>query len=317
MNIQPTRRTFLRATAVATAAASTIGLSTSPLVALAAEEKTPSATKRFRKAVKFGMIGEGKTIKEKFELIKSIGFEGVEVDAPGGVDKQEAMEASKATGIVVHGVIDANHWKERLSDPDPAIREKALQTLLAALDDAKFLGASTCLLVPGKVSDPKNENFDQVWERSTEQVKKAMPKAKELGVHIAIEVVWNDFLTNPDLMVKYIDQFDDPIVGAYFDPSNVLRYGKDTNTRGADWIRALGKRLLKFDFKGYSHEKGFKVKIGEGDEHWPDILKALDEVGYKDIATGGPGWATSEVHAGNREYLKDIAARMDKVLGMA
>jgi hexulose-6-phosphate isomerase len=316
MNIQPTRRTFLRATAVASAGAtalSTFGVS--PLAALA-EEKTTLAKKRFRKAVKFGMIGEGKTVKEKFELIKSLGYEGVEVDAPGGVDKQEAMEACKETGIVIHGVIDATHWKVRLSDPDPAVREKGLQTLLAALDDAKFLGASTCLLVPGRVADPKNENFDQVWERSTEQIKKAVPKAKELGVHIAVEVVWNDFLTTPELMVKYVDQFGDPIVGTYMDMSNILRYGKDTNTRGADWVRALGKRLLKFDFKGYSYAKEW-VPIGEGDEHWPDILKALDEVGYKDPATGGTGWATSEVKGGDRARLKDIAERMDKVLGMA
>jgi hexulose-6-phosphate isomerase len=315
MNIQPTRRTFLRATAVASAGAtalSTFGVS--PL-ATRAEETTP-AKKRFRKAVKFGMIGEGKTVKEKFELIKSLGYEGVEVDAPGGVDKQEAMEACKETGIVIHGVIDATHWKVRLSDPDPAVREKGLQTLLAALDDAKFLGASTCLLVPGRVADPKNENFDQVWERSTEQIKKAVPKAKELGVHIAVEVVWNDFLTTPELMVKYVDQFGDPIVGTYMDMSNILRYGKDTNTRGADWVRALGKRLLKFDFKGYSYAKEW-VPIGEGDEHWPDILKALDEVGYKDPATGGTGWATSEVKGGDRARLKDIAERMDKVLGMA
>jgi hexulose-6-phosphate isomerase len=308
MNIQPTRRTFLRATAAASA------LGVVPLAAFA--EETAAPKKRFRKAVKFGMIREGKSIKEKFELIKSLGFEGVEVDAPGGIDKQEAVEASKATGIVIHGVLDATHWQVRMSDPDPAVREKALQTLLAALEDAKFLGASTCLLVPGKVTDPKNENIDQVWKRSEEQVRKAIPAAKELGVRIAIEVVWNDFITSPEMMVKYVDQFGDPIVGAYMDMSNVLKYGKDTNTRGADWVRALGPRLLKFDFKGYSYAKGW-VPIGEGDEHWPDVLKALDEVGYKDPAGGGLGWATSEVKGGDRAALKDVAERMDKVLGMA
>jgi hexulose-6-phosphate isomerase len=317
MNTQPTRRTFLRATAVATAATSAFGVaSQSSLLAAPAEDKTPPAKKRFRKAVKYGMIGEGKTVQEKFELIKSLGFEGVEVDAPGGIDKQEAMEAAKATGIVIHGVIDATHWKVRLSDPDAAVREKGLQTLLAAIDDAKFLGASTVLLVPGAVNDPKNENFDQVWERSKEQVEKAIPKAKELGVHIAIEVVWNNFITTPEMMVKYVDQFGDPTVGTYMDMSNILKYGKDTNTRGADWVRALGKRLLKFDFKGYSYAKQW-VAIGEGDEHWPDILKALDEIGYKDPATGGTGWATSEVKAGDRAWLKQVGERMDKVLGMA
>jgi hexulose-6-phosphate isomerase len=312
MTIRPSRRAFLHSTAVAAAGAAALASGAIPAAAFAEE---PKSAHKFRKAVKYGMIGEGKTIKEKFELIKSIGFEGVEVNGPGGIDKQEAVEAVKSTGIQIHGVIDDIHWKTRLSDPDEAVREKGLQALLAALDDAKFLGASTVLLVPGAVTK-NDEDFDKVWARSTKQVEKAVPKAKELGVHIAIEVVWNDFLTTPELMVKYVDQFKDPIVGTYLDPSNVLRYGKDTGVRGADWVRALGKRLLKFDFKGYSHEKKW-VKIGEGDEHWPDILKALDEVGYNDPANGGRGWATAEVEAGNRAHLQDVAARMDKVLGMA
>jgi hexulose-6-phosphate isomerase len=314
MTPRPNRRSFLRATGTLAAAAAIASTSTSSSLVRAADE--PKAPGKFRKAVKYGMIAEGKTVREKFDLIKSIGFEGVEVDAPGGVDKQEALDASKASDIQIHGVIDAIHWKSRLSDPDPAVREKGVQALIAALDEAKFYGASTVLLVPGKVTDPKNENFEQAWARSSEELKKAVPKARELGVHIAVEIVWNDFLTTPELMVKYIDQFNDPIVGCYLDPSNVLRYGKDTGVRGADWVRALGKRLLKFDFKGYSHAKSW-VPIGEGDEHWPDVLKALDEVGYKDPADGGRGWATAEVKGGGREHLMDVAARMDRVLGMA
>src|SRR5215212_2230784 len=169
MSNQPTRRTFLRASAAASALG---GVASFQALAAAADE-SPAPKKRFRKAVKYGMIGEGKTIKEKFELIKSLGFEGVEVNAPGGVDKQEALDASKATGIEIHGVLDAVHWKTRLSDPDAAVREEGLKVLLAALDDAKFLGASTCLLVPGKVNKKANEDFDDVWKRSTEQVEKA------------------------------------------------------------------------------------------------------------------------------------------------
>ena len=306
---RPSRRAFLQTT---TAASTALALGSTVPAVFAADP----APLKLRKAVKYGMIGEGGTVKEKFDLIRSLGFEGVEVDAPGGVDKQQALEASKATGIQIHGVVDSVHWNTRLSDPDPEIRAKGLQALLAALDECKFLGGSTVLLVPGKVADEKNENFEQCWERSTAEVKKAVPKAKELGVHIAIEIVWNDFLTTPELMVKYVDQFDPGAVGCYLDPSNVLRYGKDAGIRGADWVRALGKRLLKFDFKGYSYDKSW-VKIGEGDENWPDVLKALQEVGYKDPADGGPGWATAEVEAGKRDHLKDVAARMDKVLGLA
>ena len=42
---------------------------------------------------------------------------------------------------------------------------------------------------------------------------------------------------------------------------------------------------------------------------WPEVLKALGEIGYD-------GWATSEVGGGGEAHLRDIAARMDKVLGL-
>ena len=76
----------------------------------------------------------------------------------------------------------------------------------------------------------------------------------------------------------------------------------------ATWIRQLGKRMLKFDFKGYHLDKQW-VDIGEGSEDWPEVLKALAEVGYD-------GWATSEVNGGGRKELEDISKRMDRVLGL-
>ena len=233
MNIQPTRRTFLRAAAAASA------LARVPLRALGNENSTPK--KRFRKAVKFGMIGQGKTIKDKFELIKSLGFEGVEVDAPGGVDKQEAVDACKDTGIVIHGVLDATHWQVRMSDPDPVIREKALQTLLAAWETPSSSARRPAYSSPARSPIRKTRTSTRCGTVPASRCEKRSPCAKELGVHIAIEVVWNDFITTPQMMVKYVDQFGDPIVGAYLDMSNVLKYGKDTNMRGADWVRALGR----------------------------------------------------------------------------
>jgi hexulose-6-phosphate isomerase len=73
--------------------------------------------------------------------------------------------------------------------------------------------------------------------------------------------------------------------------------------------------MVKFDFKGFSLEK-YKnkldpwVAIGEGDEDWPDIVNALGEIGYD-------GWATAEVNTGGRDYLKDVAERMNRVLQLS
>ncbi len=285
------RRDFLRA-----AGGAGLALAAGPGLAWAAEKP------KLRKAVKFGMIGIDGSIEDKFNLIKSIGFEGVELDSPSDVDRQEAVRARDKTGIDIHGVVDSIHWQIRLSDPDPAVRAKGLEGLRGAIRDCQTYGGTTVLLVPGKVSDPKNENFDQVWERSTAEIRKAIPQAEDASCKIAIEVVWNDFITSPEQLVKYVDQFESPTVGAYYDCSNMLKYGVSS----ADWIRALGPRMLKFDFKGYSHKNKW-VAIGEGDENWPEVLKALSDVGYN-------GWATAEVGGGGREVLTDVYQRMDRVL---
>jgi hexulose-6-phosphate isomerase len=86
----------------------------------------------------------------------------------------------------------------------------------------------------------------------------------------------------------------------------MIKYGPSP----ARWIRVLGKRLLKVDFKGYSHEKQW-VKIGEGDENWPDVLQALADVDYKGE------FITAEVGGGGRDVLADISQRMDKILGLS
>jgi hexulose-6-phosphate isomerase len=303
-----TRRRFLLNGAAAFAA--------SPFASTWADEA--KGKHRLKKAVKIGMV-KGGGFGARFALLKKLGFEGVEMDSPGlnEDEKRDAKTAAEDNGITIHGVVDSTHWNVRHSDPDPAVRGRALGDLMTALRDAQFWGATTVLLVPGAVKTGQNENFDQVWERSTEQVKKAIPFAEKAKAKIAIEVVWNDFLTKPDDLVKYIDQFQSPWVGAYFDCSNMLKYG----VASAEWIRKLGKKMLKFDFKGYSVKKakelhdpwaGFKVPIGEGDEDWPEVLKALDEVGYIESV----GWATAEVGGGGEKELRDIAERMDKVLGL-
>ncbi len=289
------RRDFLAASAVALAAG--------PL--LAAETPKPP---KLKKALKYGMIGVKGSPMDKFNAIKKLGFLGVEIDSPSGLKLDEIVAATKETGILVHGVIDSVHWNDTLSSPKEDIRAKGLKALLGAIADAKTVGADTVLLVPGVVN--KEVTYDQCWERSTAEVKKAIEPAEKAGVKIAIEVVWNNFLTKPEQLIEYVDQFKTETVGAYFDVSNMVKYG----VQPADWIRKLGKRMLKFDFKGFNNDQ-FKagksgwVDIGEGTEDWPEVLKALAEIKYT-------GWATAEVGGGDEKFLKGVADKMDKVLGL-
>ncbi len=239
------------------------------------------------------------SVKDKLELVKKLGFQGVEIDSPSNLDLKEANAAQEATGIKIHGVIDSVHWRDTLSSPDEKVREKGLAALKGALEDAATVKADNVLLVPGVVN--KDVTYQQCWEQSSSQdeVKKAIPLAEKLGVKIAIETVWNNFITKPEQLIEYVDSFKTPAVGAYFDCSNMIKYGVPS----AEWIRKLGKRMIKFDFKGYSIAKakeakndgaGFRVGIGEGDEDWPEVLKALGAIGYD-------GWATAEVSGGGEK----------------
>ncbi len=301
MTRRSTRREFLNTLGTTAAAAAMATGGVWPLRQIHAAD---AASPRLKKAVKFPMIKTGGSIEDKFRLIKSLGFEGVEMDSPSDVNIPEAVSARDKTGIIIHGVVDSRHWEKRFSDPDPAVRAQGLEFARGALRDSKAYGGTTVLLVPGKVTNPDKENFEQVWSRSQEEIRKLIPLADELQQKIAIEVVWNDFITKPEQLVKYVDEFNTPTVGAYFDVSNMIKFGVPP----ADWIRALGKRMLKLDFKGYSNANKW-VKIGDGDENWPEVLKACDEVGYH-------GWATAETGGGDEKELRDISERMDKALGI-
>jgi len=296
------RRTFLHTSAAIAA------VSTSSTI-FSADAKKP----KLKKAVKYAMIKTAGTVQEKFELVKKLGFQGVEIDSPSGLDLKEANAAQMVTGVKIHGVIDSVHWKDTLSHPDEAVRGKGLAALLKAIEDAATVKADTVLLVPGVVN--KDVTYQQCWDRSRAEVAKAIPAAEKAGVKIAIETVWNEFITKPEQLIEYVDSFKSPVIGAYFDCSNMLKYG----VASAEWIRQLGKRMVKFDFKGYSlalareaknDGAGFRAKIGEGDENWPEVLKALGEVGYD-------GWATAEVGGGGEKELKDIAERMNKILDLS
>src|SRR5207244_9094662 len=84
-------------------------------------------------------------------------------------------------------------------------------------------GADTVLLVPAVV-DAKT-SYRDAWKRSQEQIRRMIPLAKELGVLIAVEEVWNKFLLSPLEFVSYVDSFNSPWVRAYFDVGNVVISG--------------------------------------------------------------------------------------------
>lgn len=268
-----------------------------------------------RKAVMIGMAGEGNSLLEKFQILRDCGFEGVEMDSPSPIKPEEILEAQSKTGLKVHGLVDSVHWKFHLNSPDAAVRAEGLKALETALRDGKAFGATSILLVPGVVN--AEQPYDQAYRLTQEEIRKAIPLARDCGVRIAVENVWNNFLLSPLEAARYVDEFDSPWVGFHFDIGNVINYGFP-----AQWIRILGPRIVKLHIKDFSRKKrdeqglwkGFSVELGEGDARWAEVMKALDEIGYSTAPAGN--WATAEVGGGDRNRLRQVSEQMDKLFAM-
>jgi L-ribulose-5-phosphate 3-epimerase len=267
-----------------------------------------TATKRnLRKAIMYSTIGMKGSVLEKFRAMKAAGFEGIE--PLGGMNRDEVLAAFKETGLQAASVCDHIHWLKSLSAPDEATRTLGLDGLVLSLQDAHAYGAGSVLLVPGIARD--GVSYEQCWERSIVEIKKAIPLAKELGVKISIENVGNNFITTPEQAVAYLDAINSEWVGWHFDIGNVGRnYGPAER-----WIQVLGKRIERIHIKDFSAKPaapgaaGARPKLLDGDTNWPAVMTALDGAGYT-------GWAISEQpgnQAADVETARDMAQRMDKI----
>ncbi len=267
--------------------------------AVAAEPKK----RPLHKAIMYATIGYPGSVSEKLRAVKAAGFEGVE--PMSHMNQDEVLKALDETGLKAASVCCSTHWKVLLSDPDERVRQEGREGLQQALKDAKRYGASSVLLVPGKVTG--TVSYDDCFKRSVAEIKQVVPVAEDLGVKIAVENVWNDFITKPEQAVEFLDAIGSPQVGWHFDIGNAVKYSPPET-----WIPVLGKRILKLHIKEWGNFKphnGFGVRFFEGDNHWPAIMKALDEVGYQ-------GWGISEQpgdQSANAAALKDLSERMDRV----
>jgi L-ribulose-5-phosphate 3-epimerase len=299
------RRSFIQILGSAATVAAT-----NPLALRAADSSGATGRQRpIKKAIMFGTVGVKGSTLEKFQAVKAAGFEGVEPNSH--MNQDEVLRAHDATGLQMPSVCCATHWDHTLTDPDPAVREKGLDGLKQALRDAHRYGATSVLLVPGVVNE--QVSYSQAYERSQTEIRKALPLAEEFKVRIAIENVWNQFLLSPLEAARYVDEFNSPWVAWHFDVGNIVAYGWPEQ-----WIRILNKRIAKLHIKEFSRDKankeglwkGFEVELLKGDDNWPAVMKALDEIGYS-------GWAMAEQDGGDTpEGLKKIAQAMDRIFAL-
>lgn len=290
------RRTFLH-TALASAALTAIGRSQQ------ASSKAP-----LKLGINLAMVSGKASVADKFKMVRDAGFQGIELNRPDAIDIGEILKAKEASGLEIAGVTCSTHWGKPLTHQDPAVREQGMRGLKLALQEAGEVGCPRLLLVPGVVS--AEVSYADAYTRSQAAIKEAIPAAEKAGVKIGIENVWNQFLLSPLEAARFVDEINSPWVGWHFDIGNVVTFGWPEQ-----WVRTLGPRIINVHVKEYSRKKrdaegmgkGFGVELGEGDINWPEVAKALSEVGYN-------GWKIAEVGGGDADRLKFLFDRMTKLL---
>ncbi len=264
------------------------------------------------------------TIKDSLTLAKNAGFEGVELALNGegelslNSSKEELLTIKKTAedlGLSLYSLSCGLCWDYRLSDDNPVMRQKAKDMIKKQLETAKVLGADSILVIPGVVnvsfSMPEVKvPYNVVYDRALEGLNELKTYAEDLKVNIALENVWNKFLLSPMEMRDFIDKIGSDYVGSYLDIGNTLYCSYPE-----DWVRILGKRIKKIHFKDYRLEAGGLhgfVDLLAGDVNYPEVIKALNEIGYND-------WVSAEMIPNYKHHTDAIiyntSYAMDRILG--
>jgi hexulose-6-phosphate isomerase len=240
------------------------------------------------------MVTEDLSLVEKLLLLRDIGFDGVEIRTVDRLDPLRVADAVQATGFPVHGIIHS-------SNPE----------ISKAVDLAKMVGGTSVLIV---AAEEPNRSYDENFRHWQQLIGAAVPRAEKHQVHLLIENVRATFLKTAEEMARFIDQFDSPMVGSYFDVGNTITWSQQP---AEHWARGLGRRIVKLDIKDRGHpefgdpERRSKTAIGTdgGEVHWARVRDELVRFNFS-------GWATAEVAGGNRTRLAGIARWIDQVLDL-
>lgn len=198
-------------------------------------------------------------------------------------DVEAFRKAADDIGINILTVASGLAWGASPTDPNATVRRRACEDTKQVLTVASWLGAETILYLPGMVSavfvpDFTPQPYDKVDEWARESMQEILPAAEKTGVRIGIENVWNRFLLSPLEMKNFIDSFDSPYVGSYFDVGNCMLYGHPVH-----WIEILRERIFAV------HMKDFRVEVGNlngfvdllaGDVDFVSVLRAFKRIGY-------------------------------------
>jgi len=228
--------------------------------------------------------------KELAKKIKEIGYDGVELvfdDTyfdPTKLSKDDVVRFSEnftSQGLEIPSVATGVFWKYNLGSNDEKVRNKGIEYGKAGVKMASYVGAKSILVVPA-VASPEIP-YEKLYENSLNSIRKMAQFAKDFGITIAVENVWNKFLYSPIEFKKFITEVGLDNVKVYLDVANLMAFAYPEN-----WIHTLKGMISNV------HAKDFDVNVGningfrhlfKGSVDWKKVAKLLRESGFDGFLT--------------------------------
>jgi len=232
-----------------------------------------------KKGVNAWIYPSGFTINEILDASAKIGFEGVELNLDeeslkfSKKKKKAIVEKAASLGLELPSLCTGLFWKFNLASPDENTRKMGVEIIKKGCEFASDIGSKVFLVVPA-VAVPE-VSYQEMWNLSKESILEAAPIAEDYGVTLGIENVWNRFLYSPLEFRKFIEEINHPYVKVYFDVGNIYFLGFPQQ-----WIRYLSDLIVCVHVKDFLRPKREFKPLLEGDLPWPEVMKALREIGY-------------------------------------
>jgi L-ribulose-5-phosphate 3-epimerase len=166
-----------------------------------------------------------------------------------------------------------------LIDPDPGARAHRHEFLVRCARIAAALGGDTISLWSGI---PVDVSLDDAWRHLADGVARLHEQVAPLGVSIAFEPEPGMLVSSLADWERLRDAASLPALGLTLDVGHVPCTERLSS---GDVIRRYGSALRTVhldDTRNGVHEH---LQIGDGETDWPDVLRALTEVGFRGIAS--------------------------------
>lgn len=261
----------------------------------ALSKEAQAAPLDIRVAVKYHMIDAPTlSVARKFELLREVGLDGVELKYDDNIDLADFEEASEKTGLPIHGIVNA-----------------ARTEILPAVAAARRLGGDSVLVLAAQNPELTFSENARAWQG---HIRRALPEAEKLGIRLCVENVRATFLKTAEAMAEFVDSFESPFVRSYLDLGNTITW---TDQSAEHWAEVLGSRIYKLDIKDRGHpefgephlQRPGAIGTNGGEVHWERVRSHLRRIGFS-------GWATAEVQGGDHQRLAGIASWMSDVLDL-